>query len=210
MLGEGLEGLVIPCTWSPRDIYRHAYRYIIYIYIWNSYEAVLSAWDARRPGTDLALFWDGSPSEQIRPLYLVTTRFSNRICLNLHSTPYIMRIACIRSTLANPSPRETQRKDVEAELQVPKHHEEQRCRTFLRAPQVRDMPLCFLGDTGYCPVFRLLGSLFRIQLAAVPIGGRVEVLNRIGRWHDFRVGTRRYVGAGFTVRLYIYIYAFNN
>eukprot|EP00913_Durusdinium_trenchii_P030648 g28704.t2 len=35
---------------------------------------------------------------------------------------------------------------------------------------VRDMPLCFLGDTGYCPVFRLLGSLFRIQLAAVPIG----------------------------------------
>lgn len=32
------------------------------------------------------------------------------------------------------------------------------------------MPLCFLGDTGYCPVFRLLGSKFQIQLAAVPIG----------------------------------------
>ena len=36
--------------------------------------------------------------------------------------------------------------------------------------EVKEMPLCFLGDTGYCPVFRLLGSKFQIQLAAVPIG----------------------------------------
>ena len=45
--------------------------------------------------------------------------------------------------------------------------------------KVKEMPLCFLGDTGYCPVFRLLGSKFRIQLAAVPIGWKVETVHRV-------------------------------
>lgn len=34
----------------------------------------------------------------------------------------------------------------------------------------RCMPFFFAGDTGYCPVFKQLGQLFKVGLAAVPIG----------------------------------------
>ena len=38
------------------------------------------------------------------------------------------------------------------------------------AKQKVPMPLCFLGDTGYCPIFQLLGEKFDIGMALVPIG----------------------------------------
>ncbi|CAE8620536.1 unnamed protein product [Polarella glacialis] len=34
----------------------------------------------------------------------------------------------------------------------------------------RQMPFLFAGDTGYCPVFKQIGSMFEVGLAAVPIG----------------------------------------
>ena len=57
-------------------------------------------------------------------------------------------------------------------------------------PATKVMPLCFLGDTGYCPVFRLLGSKFQIQLAAVPIGGAgAWTLRSMAIWKLGWVGT---------------------
>jgi len=34
----------------------------------------------------------------------------------------------------------------------------------------RRMPFLFAGDTGYCPVFQLIGSRYDVGVAAIPIG----------------------------------------
>lgn len=49
----------------------------------------------------------------------------------------------------------------------PKKHNE---RSGSEREEHRRMPFLFAGDTGYCSAFKLMGSMFNVDLAAIPIG----------------------------------------